>query len=104
MDFKDAGGNTGSDAAARGPGPLFGFTITKKIGNAVVRNLIRRRLKAALTELAPRLADPAMDYVVVARGAAATQNFASLRADLETALKRVRAIAAKAEQAARPRQ
>jgi ribonuclease P protein component len=57
------------DAGATGP--LFGFTITKKIGNAVKRNLIRRRLKSALTELAPALADPTMDYVVVARGAAA---------------------------------
>jgi ribonuclease P protein component len=90
-----------SDTGATGP--LFGFTITKKIGNAVKRNLIRRRLKSALTELAPALADPTMDYVIVARGAAATQNFASLRSDLETALKRVHSAAAKSERPPRPR-
>jgi ribonuclease P protein component len=90
-----------SDTGATGP--LFGFTITKKIGNAVKRNLIRRRLKSALTELAPALADPTMDYVIVARGAAATQNFASLRSDLETALKRVHSAAAKSKRPPRPR-
>ena len=84
----------------------FGFTITKKIGNAVTRNLIRRRLKAALTALAPRLADASMDYVVVARGPAAKQDYAALVADLTVALKRVSSAAAKtgaASQAKPPR-
>ncbi|MEL6298435.1 MAG: ribonuclease P protein component [Pseudomonadota bacterium] len=66
--------------------PRIGFTITKKIGNAVVRNRIRRRLKGALQELADGCAHEDTDYVVVARKPAADQPFAQLRADLEDAL------------------
>lgn len=78
--------------AASGPakaGPRFGFTITKKIGNAVVRNRIRRRLKAALTPLTGTLAVPAHDYVVIARQPAFDIPFALLQKDLERALQRV---------------
>lgn len=71
-------------------GPRFGFTITKKIGNAVVRNRIRRRLRAALVELAPTCARPDMDYVIVARSAALDQDFAQLRIDLTRAFAQVR--------------
>lgn len=77
--------------AAAGPpaGPRFGFTITKKIGNAVVRNRIRRRLKAALTPLTDALASPTHDYVVIARLPAFDIPFANLQKDLERALQRV---------------
>jgi len=72
-----------SDNAKRGP--RFGFTVTKKLGNAVTRNRIRRRLKAALSELAPSLAQPGYDYVVVARSAAFDRAYADIRADLTRA-------------------
>lgn len=75
--------------AAASSGPRFGFTITKKIGNAVVRNRIRRRLRAALMQVADAHADPEMDYVLVARLPAASQAFGALVADLLTAFKRV---------------
>lgn len=78
--------------AASGPakaGPRFGFTITKKIGNAVVRNRIRRRLKAALTPLTGALAVPAHDYVLIVRQPAFDIPFAVLQKDLERALQRV---------------
>jgi ribonuclease P protein component len=70
-------------------GPRFGFTITKKIGNAVVRNRIRRRLKAALEPLAPTSAQASHDYVVIARQPAFDIPFAQLQKDLERALQRV---------------
>jgi len=70
-------------------GPRFGFTITKKLGNAVVRNRIRRRLKTALRELAGTHAASDMDYVVVARSPAFDQDFAALKTDLAEALRRV---------------
>ena len=69
-------------------GPRFGFTITKKIGNAVVRNRIRRRLKGALAGLSARCARPGFDYVIVARGPALDCPFADLVVDLETAFAR----------------
>jgi len=75
------------------PGPRFGFTITKKIGNAVVRNRIRRRLRSALTQIADLAARPGNDYVVIARKPAAVQPFASLLADLKVAFERVHATA-----------
>jgi ribonuclease P protein component len=88
------GAGSTSDAAARSaPGapatPRFGFTVTKKLGGAVVRNRIRRRLKAVVAQVAPALARPDHDYVLVARLAALDRAFADLKKDLERALQRV---------------
>jgi ribonuclease P protein component len=66
-------------------GPRFGFTVTKKLGNAVTRNRIRRRLKAAISELAPEQAQPGFDYVVVARSAAFDRPYTDIIADLKRA-------------------
>ncbi|GAB5378208.1 MAG: ribonuclease P protein component [Acuticoccus sp.] len=70
------------DAAAA---PRIGFTVTKKVGNAVVRNRIRRRLRALCDEEAGAFAS-GNDYVIVARRAALTAPFAELRAELCGAL------------------
>jgi ribonuclease P protein component len=66
--------------------PRFGLTITKKIGGAVQRNKIRRRLKDAIRRLQEEHARPGFDYVIVARGASLDCPFAALMADLATAL------------------
>jgi ribonuclease P protein component len=66
-------------------GPRFGFTITKKIGNAVTRNRIRRRLKAAFAAGAAKQACPSCDYVIVARSAAFDRPFALLLEDVTRA-------------------
>jgi ribonuclease P protein component len=76
-------------ASASDPNPRFGFTVTKKLGGAVVRNRIRRRLKAAVAEVVQSCADPYFDYVVVARDAALDQSFELLKAELKTAFQRV---------------
>lgn len=73
----DTGGESGD-----GP-PRFGFTVTKKIGNAVVRNRIRRRLREAV-RLAAGHAEAATDYVLVGRRAALTLQFERLVTDLMT--------------------
>ena len=65
----------------RGDSPRFGFTVTKKIGNAVVRNRVRRRLREAVKQAAAHAAF-ATDYVVVARPAALTLQFERLVTDL----------------------
>lgn len=72
----------------------FGYTVTKKLGGAVVRNRIRRRLKAAVGLIAPSLARAGYDYVLVARPAAYDRVFAELKKDLERALQRVHHAAA----------
>jgi ribonuclease P protein component len=70
-------------------GPRFGFTVTKALGGAVIRNRIRRRLKAAVIATAPDLARAEHDYVVIARSAAADRPFDDLKKDLEQAFQRV---------------
>ena len=72
----------------------FGFTVTKKLGGAVMRNRIRRRLRAAVAAIAPKLALPGHDYVLVARPAAYDRAFAEIKKDLERALQRVHHAAA----------
>lgn len=70
-------------------GARFGFTVTKKLGSAVIRNRIRRRLKAAVEELAAKCARADCDYVLVARSAAETRPYATLLTDLELAFARI---------------
>lgn len=72
--------------AAVPPGPRFGLTVTKKIGGAVERNRIRRRLRAALGALAPRWPQADIDFVLVARREALTAPFPALVEDLGRAL------------------
>jgi len=64
----------------------FGFTVTRKIGNAVVRNRIRRRLKEAL-RLAGLEARADHDYVIVARIEALGRPFEALMKELARALR-----------------
>lgn len=72
----------------------IGFTVTKKIGNAVVRNRTRRRLKeAARLELAPQQL-AGVDLVLIGREATAKRDFLDLREDLRRALHKA-GIAAK---------
>lgn len=78
----------GSDKFEPDP-PRFGFTVTKRMGNAVVRNRIRRRLKAALETVAKDVAKDHFDYVLIARDQAQHMNFVELVSLLETAFDRV---------------
>ena len=66
-----------------------GYTASRKVGIAVVRNRARRRLRAAVAQVLERHAAPGHDYVVIARSATATRPFPALLADLETGLRRL---------------
>jgi ribonuclease P protein component len=69
-------------ALKRNDGPArFGFTVTRKIGNAVMRNRIRRRLREAVRMAGGKAAD-GTDYVLIARRAALALPFDRLIADL----------------------
>ncbi len=73
--------NRGDEAPAR-----LGFTTTKKLGIAVRRNRIRRRLRAAARAVLAERALPGHDYVLIGRSATADVSFDRLLADLEKAV------------------
>jgi len=75
------------------PGPLAGagFTATKRIGNSVIRNRARRRLREAARQLLPGLAVAGADYVFVARPATPDAPWTALLDDVRAALLKLRA-------------
>ena len=75
------------------PAIRVGFTVSRKVGNAVVRNRVRRRLREAARMVIPGQARPDLDYVLVGRQAAIARDFAALRQELVEALKRLKALA-----------
>lgn len=60
------------------PHARFGFTVTKRLGNAVVRNLIRRRLAAIAAEQLPQITKPHL-IVTIPRHGAASAEFETLK-------------------------
>jgi len=75
--------------AEEAPGARFGFTATKGLGGAVVRNRARRRLKEAVRVAGPSHAMAGYDYVLIAREGTVQRRFTELIKDLERALVRV---------------
>jgi ribonuclease P protein component len=67
----------------------FGFTATKSLGGAVLRNRARRRLKEAVRLAGPRHAVEGYDYVLIARAGTVQRRFTELVKDLERALAKV---------------
>ena len=67
-----------------------GFTVTKKIGGAVVRNRMKRRFRALAREVVPSKGFSGADHVMIGRGKGIERDFASLRSELEGALERLR--------------
>jgi ribonuclease P protein component len=63
-----------------------GFTVTRKIGNAVVRNRMKRRLRALARELLPIHGIAGADHVLIGRSGGIERDFAALRGELATAL------------------
>jgi ribonuclease P protein component len=71
----------------------IGFTCTKKLGNAVMRNRIRRRLREAARQCMWSRALAGHDYVLVGRNGTATRSFEALQKDIISALERIHAAA-----------
>lgn len=67
-----------------------GFTVSKRVGNAVRRNRARRRLRAIAAEIMPLRAMPGFDYVLIGRGTTPDRPYDALRRDLVAALKRLK--------------
>lgn len=87
--------------ANEGAGLRFGITVTKKIGNAVVRNRMKRRFRALIRDLLPDQGLPDHDHVLIGREGGVERDFAKLRDELIAAL--ARAAAGKGDPPRKPR-
>ena len=63
-----------------------GFTVTKKIGNAVVRNRMKRRFRSLARELLPTMGIKGADHVLIGRSGGIERDYATLREELTKAL------------------
>ncbi len=83
----------GPDDDFPGDTPPFrvGFTVSRKVGNAVARNRARRRLIAAVERVMPAHAKGGFDFVVIGRKRTLRRPFTALVADLVSALQHLEA-------------
>ncbi len=73
------------------PSIRVGFTASRKVGNAVARNRVRRRLREVARLVLPEVAAEGRDYVLIGRPATISRPFPALLEDLRTALRRLSA-------------
>ena len=73
-----------------GQGKRFGVTVTKKIGNAVVRNRMKRRFRALARELLPEQGITGADHILIGRQGGIERPFEQLRAEFGKALAKAR--------------
>jgi ribonuclease P protein component len=66
----------------------LGITVTKKIGNAVVRNRMKRRLRALARTALPQHGLAGSDHVLIGRAGGVERDYATLGSELAAALKK----------------
>ena len=69
--------------------PGIGFTVSKKVGNAVTRNRMKRRFRELARAALPESGIAGADHVLIGRAGGIERDFALLRAELEKALRKV---------------
>lgn len=75
-----------------------GFTTSKKVGNAVVRNRVRRRLRALADQIIPGNTKPGVDIVLIGRASTAKRSFDALERDLKKCLRKLNALVVSANE------
>lgn len=71
------------------PGMRVGITVSKKVGNAVTRNRMKRRLRALVREVLPHAGIAGADHVLIGRNTGIERDFAALKAELAKALRKL---------------
>ncbi len=67
----------------------LGITVTKKIGNAVVRNRMKRRLRAVAREWLPNLGQSGADHILIGRIGGIERDFQTISNELAQALRKI---------------
>lgn len=67
-----------------------GFTVSKKVGNAVRRNRAKRRLRALVAELFPDHVIPGHDIAVIGRFDTVDRSYSKLRRDMISTMRRAK--------------
>ena len=68
----------------------IGYTVSKKVGNAVTRNRMKRRFRELARAILPEAGFPGADHVLIGRQAGIERDFALLAEELRRALDRLR--------------
>ncbi len=71
------------------PSARIGYTVSRKVGNAVCRNRAKRRLRAVAAQIMPTHARDGTDYVIIGRATTLTRPFGRLVGDLIAALRKL---------------
>ena len=72
------------------PAKRVGYTVSKKVGGAVVRNRMKRRLRELAREIIPLRGHAGSDHVMIGRSGGIEREFDALRTDLTKALEKAR--------------
>ena len=74
-----------------------GYTVTKKIGNAVVRNRMKRRFRALARQHLPIAGITGADHVLIGRAGGVERDFTALSDELARALRKASTVFARSE-------
>jgi ribonuclease P protein component len=77
------------DRADSDPAKRLGITVTKKIGNAVVRNRMKRRFRALARDVIGTDGCAGADHVLIGRAGGIERDYSLLRTELAKALQKV---------------
>jgi ribonuclease P protein component len=74
------------------PAMRIGITVSKKVGNAVVRNRMKRRFRALARDVLPDAGIAGADHILIGRNSGIERDYQALRTELAKALAKARRL------------